>query len=511
MRGKQRTKKRTCTFNYLLQSHIGELHCNRFVSGIRGQCIKYKDKWMTPQEFDMNCGGSGKKYLENIQTDYGPLKTLTASGMLKPLSRKYRQQDGEDPGKVGGKRKKSKDGDDDDKEENHEDEDVEDYKDGANEKSGGEDVDKEGEHALKGSSKRKKKKYRDDWKRELLKNELNNGGSSNNAFAQPVAPPVNNIGNNEEEEDEDDDDEDEEEEEEMGGGQTQIYTSSGILTTPTFAAPQTSISIVGDQPPKISPSPLIHIPQTIDQAQTVYVMSPHPGHMSTPATPQHNPFAMSPSPALSIQSQPTTSNVKPIAPSTQSSGTGGSTSGSLARIGNILNIRCKSTTAQLYANKYESGSKGKCIHLGDEWLTPNEFEERAGSKAKKYLSSIKCMGRPLRVYVNSGELRGSGPPPPPKGSKLNAKLPNKLPVSSTVGTTTNSTVIAPATLTHQQPIAPAPAIQAPPTPSHISSAPAIPHNLNMVMGPAQPPILINQTSMASSMNRCPLYSRILLT
>lgn len=52
----------------------------------------------------------------------------------------------------------------------------------------------------------------------------------------------------------------------------------------------------------------------------------------------------------------------------------------------VLNVRCKSTTALLYSNKYETGSKGKCIQLGDEWLTPNEFEDRAGSKAKKYLS-----------------------------------------------------------------------------------------------------------------------------
>ena len=68
-----------------------------------------------------------------------------------------------------------------------------------------------------------------------------------------------------------------------------------------------------------------------------------------------------------------------------------------------------------------------------------------------------------------------------------------------------------------QPIAPAPpppgsqpsgmpmmaanqiAVTAPPTPSHISRAPPIPANLNMVMsGHSQPPILINQTSMAGS-------------
>lgn len=85
-----------------------------------------------------------------------------------------------------------------------------------------------------------------------------------------------------------------------------------------------------------------------------------------------------------------------------------------------MQVRCKSISALLYVNKYESGSKGKCILVGeDQWMTPNEYEEKSGSKAKKYLSSIKCLGRPLRAYVNSGELRGSGPPPSPKPSKLN--------------------------------------------------------------------------------------------
>ena len=154
-----------------------------------------------------------------------------------------------------------------------------------------------------------------------------------------------------------------------------------------------------------------------------------------------------------------------------------------------MNVRCKSTTAILYSNKYETGSKGKCIQLGDEWLTPNEFEDRAGSKAKKYLSSIKCMGRPLRVYVNSGELKGTGPPPPPKA-------PRKPPQSHTNKTPTTI-----------QPIAPAPPpgavtqltyTMAPPTPTHISNAPSLPPNLNMMMGNQGPPILINQTSMAGT-------------
>merc|ERR1712045_671391 len=169
--------------------------------------------------------------------------------------------------------------------------------------------------------------------------------------------------------------------------------------------------------------------------------------------------------------------------------TSGSTPVSTPRMGAVMNVRCKSTTAVMYTQKYESGSKGKCIQLGEEWLTPNEFEDRAGSKAKKYLSSIKCLGRPLRVFVNSGELKGSGPPPAPKIQKKVKPSPMQP--------------IAPAPPPGTGMLTPGPQMgqiaTAPPTPSHISNAPPIPANLNMVMGGhSQPPILINQTSMAST-------------
>ena len=71
----------------IFQNQTAELHLSRFANGIRGNSIKYKDQWMTPQQFEEACGTNNHKYLENIQTDYGPLKTLTASGMLKPHSR----------------------------------------------------------------------------------------------------------------------------------------------------------------------------------------------------------------------------------------------------------------------------------------------------------------------------------------------------------------------------------------------------------------------------------------
>ena len=61
--------------------------------------------------------------------------------------------------------------------------------------------------------------------------------------------------------------------------------------------------------------------------------------------------------------------------------------------------------AKLYKDIFESGGKGKSILYEGDWLTPNDFEIRVGSKAKKYLSSIKCQEKPLRYFVDSGELK----------------------------------------------------------------------------------------------------------
>jgi len=151
-----------------------------------------------------------------------------------------------------------------------------------------------------------------------------------------------------------------------------------------------------------------------------------------------------------------------------------------------MQVRCKSLGALLYVNKYESGSKGKCILVGEDWMTPNEFEEKAGSKAKKYLSSIKCLGRPLRAYVNSGELRGSGPTPSPKPPKISKPKP-------------------------PQPIAPAPApgqspayAMPPPgmSPAHMSASHTMPQSLTQVAmmggGSVGQPILLNQSNLAVS-------------
>ena len=74
------------------------------------------------------------------------------------------------------------------------------------------------------------------------------------------------------------------------------------------------------------------------------------------------------------------------------------------KFSSIMTVTCKSETAKMYKEKFQSGGKGKCILFKEDWWTPNSFQEYAGSKSRKYLSSIKCLGRPLSEFVESGEL-----------------------------------------------------------------------------------------------------------
>ena len=66
---------------------------SRFANGIHGKSIWYKDQWMVPQEFENHCECSmysELKGLDNIQSEYGALKTLIQSEKLRPHSRKCR-------------------------------------------------------------------------------------------------------------------------------------------------------------------------------------------------------------------------------------------------------------------------------------------------------------------------------------------------------------------------------------------------------------------------------------
>ena len=76
-----------------------------------------------------------------------------------------------------------------------------------------------------------------------------------------------------------------------------------------------------------------------------------------------------------------------------------------SKLASVLNVRCKSTTALLYTNKYETGSKGTCIQLGDEWLTPNEFQYISGREtAKDWKRSIRHCGKSMKLLLTKGIL-----------------------------------------------------------------------------------------------------------
>lgn len=62
-----------------------ELHKSRLGSGGRGRCIKYKDGWCTPSEFEMVCGrGSSKDWKRSIRYGGRSLQTLIDEGVLTP-------------------------------------------------------------------------------------------------------------------------------------------------------------------------------------------------------------------------------------------------------------------------------------------------------------------------------------------------------------------------------------------------------------------------------------------
>ena len=79
-----------------------------------------------------------------------------------------------------------------------------------------------------------------------------------------------------------------------------------------------------------------------------------------------------------------------------------------SKLSPIESVKCNGLLATMDTTKFVSGSIGKSIQLGGEWVTPNEFEKRSGSRSKKYVESIQCQGRPLKYFVNNGELMGLG-------------------------------------------------------------------------------------------------------
>lgn len=71
----------------------------------------------------------------------------------------------------------------------------------------------------------------------------------------------------------------------------------------------------------------------------------------------------------------------------------------------VLPIRCKTTTAELYKSRLGSGGRGRCIKYKEQWLTPSEFENLCGrGSSKDWKRSIRFGGRSLQALIDEGIL-----------------------------------------------------------------------------------------------------------
>ena len=71
----------------------------------------------------------------------------------------------------------------------------------------------------------------------------------------------------------------------------------------------------------------------------------------------------------------------------------------------ILPVRCKTTTGELYKSRLGSGGRGKCIKHKDGWYTPSEFENICGrGSSKDWKRSIRYGGRSLQALIDEGIL-----------------------------------------------------------------------------------------------------------
>ena len=70
----------------------------------------------------------------------------------------------------------------------------------------------------------------------------------------------------------------------------------------------------------------------------------------------------------------------------------------------IFEVTCKGLKALFHKSLFHSGAHGKCIQFGNQMLRPNEFEHRAGSRAKKYKASIYYQGYPIKNLFEAGLL-----------------------------------------------------------------------------------------------------------
>lgn len=71
----------------------------------------------------------------------------------------------------------------------------------------------------------------------------------------------------------------------------------------------------------------------------------------------------------------------------------------------VLPVRCKTTTAELYKSRLGSGGRGRCIKYKEQWFTPSEFEHLCGrGSSKDWKRSIRFGGRSLQALIDEGIL-----------------------------------------------------------------------------------------------------------
>lgn len=71
----------------------------------------------------------------------------------------------------------------------------------------------------------------------------------------------------------------------------------------------------------------------------------------------------------------------------------------------VLPVRCKTTTAELFKARLGSGGRGRCIKHKDNWYTPSEFENLCGrGSSKDWKRSIRYGGRSLQALIDEGVL-----------------------------------------------------------------------------------------------------------
>jgi len=70
----------------------------------------------------------------------------------------------------------------------------------------------------------------------------------------------------------------------------------------------------------------------------------------------------------------------------------------------VYEVQCKELKASFHIKKFISGSEGYCIFYCDQWLTPNQFEKIAGSRAKKYKESLRVNHRPIVELLMKNDI-----------------------------------------------------------------------------------------------------------